>query len=148
MPRDPLVIPPGEGPTFEARGSRMTFKATAATTAGAFSLMERELPPGGRRPPPHVHTAAERHSSCSRAQSSWCWNGQVARLEPRGFALVPRGSAHSFGNAGTGPARVLVLHAPAMDPYFRELEALWSGPAAPTAEAELALMRRHGTEPA
>src|SRR5688500_8818943 len=42
--------------TYEARGSRMWFKATADTTGGRFSLMERSLPAGGRMPPPHRHT--------------------------------------------------------------------------------------------
>ena len=62
--------------------------------------------------------------------------------------LVPRGAAHTFGNAGTEPARLLVLHAPAMDAYFEELHTLWSGPQPPEAEAERDLMRRYGMEPA
>jgi hypothetical protein len=63
------------------------------------------------------------------------------------FVLVPGGVAHTFGNAGTGVARTLVLHAPAMDRYFRELQALWAA-GTPEREAELDLMRRHGMEPA
>jgi len=42
----------------------------------------------------------------------------------------------------------LVLHAPPLDAYFEELQALWSGASAPTREDELALMQRHGMEPA
>jgi hypothetical protein len=61
--------------------------------------------------------------------------------------LVPGGVAHTFGNTGTDPARTLVLHAPAMDQYFRELEALWAGPTPPDRQAELDLMRRHGMTP-
>ena len=41
-----------------------------------------------------------------------------------------------------------MLHAPAMDAYFAELDALWSGAAPPTAEAERELMSRYGMEPA
>jgi len=67
---------------------------------------------------------------------------------PSAFMLVPSGVAHTFGNAGTAPARVLVIHAPAMDPYFEELQALWSGQIPPTREDEIALMQRHGMEPA
>ena len=40
---------------------------------------------------------------------------------PEGFVLVPRGTAHTFGNAADREARLLVIHAPAMDAYFAEL---------------------------
>jgi hypothetical protein len=42
---------------------------------------------------------------------------------------------------------VLVLHAPALDGYFRELEQLWAGPEPPSRDQEQALMRRHGMRP-
>jgi hypothetical protein len=32
----------------------MAFKAIAEQTSGDFSLMERTLPPNGRRPLPHI----------------------------------------------------------------------------------------------
>jgi quercetin dioxygenase-like cupin family protein len=64
------------------------------------------------------------------------------------FLLVPRGAGHTFGNDGDEPARLLVLHAPAMDGYFAELEALWSGENPPAPEQERALMARYGMEPA
>ncbi|HEX9343542.1 MAG TPA: cupin domain-containing protein, partial [Actinomycetota bacterium] len=69
------------------------------------------------------------------------------RHGPGTFVLVPGGVPHTFGNPGPGPARVLVLHAPAMDQYFRELRALWSGDIPPDRDTELDLMRRHGMEP-
>ena len=43
------------------------------------------------------------------------------------FVLVPGGVAHTFTNAGTSEARVLILHAPAMHAYFEELSSLWRG---------------------
>jgi quercetin dioxygenase-like cupin family protein len=64
------------------------------------------------------------------------------------FVLVPAGEAHTFGNTTDVPARLLVLHAPALDGYFEDLESLWSSPDPPDHETELALMRRHGMEPA
>jgi len=63
------------------------------------------------------------------------------------FLLVPRGAAHTFGNSGDAPARLLVLHAPAMDGYFEELHQLWAGDEPPSREAELELMSRYGMEP-
>jgi uncharacterized cupin superfamily protein len=48
-----------QGTMLTARGSAMFFKATRVSTNGAFSLMERTLPPGGRKPPPHTHMNCE-----------------------------------------------------------------------------------------
>ena len=64
-----------------------------------------------------------------------------------GFVLVPGGVAHTFGATAGAPAQVLVLHAPALDGYFRELHELWSGDEPPSPEDELGLMRRHGMRP-
>jgi mannose-6-phosphate isomerase-like protein (cupin superfamily) len=142
------VIPPGAGHTLTARGSIMAFKAVAEQTGGDFSLMERTLPPGGRKPPAH------RHVNCSEAffildgQISFTLDGTDLPGGPGDFLLVPRGAAHTFGNAGTGEARLLVLHAPAMDAYFEELHRLWASGAPPATAEERALMGRFGMEPA
>jgi len=142
------MLGPGEGHLLTARGSVMAFKAVAAQTGGDFSLMERTLPPGGRRPPPH------RHVNCSEAffvldgQISFVLDGAGLTGGPGDFLLVPRGAAHTFGNASEEPARLLVLHAPAMDAYFEELHRLWASGQPPATEEERALMARFGMEPA
>ena len=108
----------------------MVFKALAEQDGGDFSLMERTLPPGGRRPPPH------RHTNCSEAY--FVLDGLVSvtveqeelTVGPEGFVLVPRGTAHTFGNAAGHEARLLVIHAPAMDAYFAGLHELWNRDAA------------------
>ncbi len=67
---------------------------------------------------------------------------------PGDFVRVSRGRVHTFGNDGEAPARLLVLHAPAMDAYFRKLHELWSGKEPPSPEQERDLMRPFGMEPA
>jgi mannose-6-phosphate isomerase-like protein (cupin superfamily) len=142
------VVGPGEGRrTYTARGSVMFFKALAEQDDGDLSLMERTLPPGGRRPPPH------RHTNCSEAYFvldglvSVIVEGEELTVGPEGFVLVPRGTAHTFGNAGDVEARLLVIHAPAMDAYFAGLHALWNRDELPTPDEERALMARFGMEP-
>jgi mannose-6-phosphate isomerase-like protein (cupin superfamily) len=138
----------GQGRILSARGSVMAFKAGAEQTGGDFSLMERTVPPRGRRPLPH------RHVNCSEAffvldgTIAFVLDGTELLGHRDDFLLVPRGAAHTFGNAGDDPARLLVLHAPAMDAYFTELDELWSRPNPPAPEEERALMSRHGMEPA
>jgi mannose-6-phosphate isomerase-like protein (cupin superfamily) len=142
-----VVYEPGEGKLLTARGSDMFFKAVAATTSGTFSLMERTLPPGGRKPPPHLHADCEEAYYVLDGRVEFAVGRRNYFGGPRSFVLVPRGVPHTFGN-GEVLARLLVLHAPPLDAYFEELQALWSGAVAPTREEELALMRRHGMEPA
>jgi mannose-6-phosphate isomerase-like protein (cupin superfamily) len=125
----------------------MLFKALAEQDEGDFSLMERTLPAGGRRPPPH------RHTNCSEAY--FVLDGLVLvtlgaeelTVGPEGFVLVPRGAAHTFANATGSEARLLVIHAPAMDAYFAALHDLWNREGQPTLEEEMALMARFGMEP-
>ena len=140
---------PGEGvKQYTARGSLMFFKAVAEQDDGDLSLMERTLPPGGRRPPAH------RHLNCSEAY--FVLDGLVSVMAgeeelsvgPEGFVLIPRGTPHTFGNGGDQPARLLVIHAPAMDAYFAELHELWNRDEPPTTDEERALMARFGMEPA
>jgi uncharacterized cupin superfamily protein len=149
MPEQPFyVFGPGEGEHHEARGSHMFFKATAETTGGRFSLMERSLPPGGRMPPPHVHVDCEEAYYVLDGQVTFVVDGSEMTKGPGTFVLVLGGTGHTFGNRSAGPARLLVLHSPALDAYFAELEALWQRATPPTVEEERALMNRHSMRPA
>ena len=141
---DYLIVPPGSGERVMLRGSTLDFKAVSATTGGAFSLHERTIPAGGRRPPAHVHP--------DRVEAFWVLDGvaefeldgQVETASAGSFVLVPGGVTHTFGASPDTAARVLVLHAPALDGYFRELAELWSAHEPPDRDTELALMRQHG----
>jgi mannose-6-phosphate isomerase-like protein (cupin superfamily) len=124
----------------------MLFKALAEQDDGDLSLMERTLPPGGRRPPPH------RHTNCSEAYFvldglvSIIVDDEELTVGPEGFVLVPRGTAHTFGNSTEREARLLVIHAPAMDAYFAGLHDLWNRGDPPSPDEERALMARFGME--
>jgi mannose-6-phosphate isomerase-like protein (cupin superfamily) len=124
----------------------MFFKAVAAQDGGDFSLMERTLPVGSRRPPAH------RHTNCSEAyfvldgRIAVTLNAEELTLSPEEFLLVPRGIIHTFGNAIDAPTRLLVIHAPAMDAYFKGLHELWHREDPPTPEEERELMGHFGME--
>src|SRR5436305_10117618 len=112
---DTRIVPSGRGERLSARGSVLVFKAVAATTGGAFSLHERRVPAGGRRPPAHTHP--------DRVEAFWVLDGEaefeldaVVTVAAAGsFVLVPGGVAHTFGASANAEAHVLVLHAPALD---------------------------------
>jgi quercetin dioxygenase-like cupin family protein len=142
-----IVLRPGEGLRLEARGSDLLFKALGSMTGGRFSFMERTIPPGGRIPPVHRHPTTVEAFFVLDGALTLLVDADRIDASAGTFVLVAEGASHTFGNAGTTPARVLIIHAPALDPYFEDLARLWVGPEAPEPEAELALMRRHGLEP-
>ncbi len=148
MRNEAIVFEAGQGRVLTARGSTMVFKAIQASTNGAFSLMERTLPPGGRKPPPHIHTNCEEAFYVLDGEVEFSVGDATFLGRPEAFVLVPGGVAHTFGNVATAPVRLLIIHAPAMDSYFEELQELWSGEIPPSREDEIALMQRHGMEPA
>jgi mannose-6-phosphate isomerase-like protein (cupin superfamily) len=125
----------------------MWFKATAASTEGRFSLMERTLPPGGRMPPAHSHLGNDEAYFVLDGIVEFRVADEVFQGTEGSFVLVPAGEAHTFGNTGDEVARLLVLHSPALDGYFEDLERLWGSAETPERDAEIALMRRHGMEP-
>jgi mannose-6-phosphate isomerase-like protein (cupin superfamily) len=124
----------------------MFFKAVAEQNRGDFSLMERTLPPHGRRPP------APRHTNCSEAY--FVLDGEVLveidevelAVGPEGFVLVPRGVAHPFRSGGEAVARLVVLPAPAMDAYFAGPNDLWNQEAPPSVDDERALTALFGLQ--
>jgi quercetin dioxygenase-like cupin family protein len=142
-----IVFEAGEGKLLSARGSAMFFKATHASTNGAFSFMERTLPPGGRKPPPHIHTNCEEAFYVLDGEIEFSLGVDTVIGRSGSFVHVPGGVSHTFGNSTAAPSRLLIIHAPAMDAYFQELQELWSGQVPPSAEDERGLMKRHGMEP-
>ena len=140
-----IFLEPGQGTIYSARGSKMAFKALYETTGGAFSFMERELPVSNRRPQPHTHEGPEGFYVLE-GSIEFIVGGESRIGGPGFWALAPRCVSHTFGNSGDSPARLLIIHSPAADAYFAELEALWKD-ATPTPEEERQLMKRHGLEP-
>lgn len=140
-----IFLDPGRGTIYSARGSKMVFKALHETTGGAFSFMERGLPVNNRRPQPHTHNGPEGFYVLE-GSIEFIVGGESRKGGPGFWAMAPSGVSHTFGNAGDSPARLLIIHSPAADAYFAELEALWKD-SSPTPEAERELMKRHGLEP-
>jgi quercetin dioxygenase-like cupin family protein len=144
-PDKTIVRHAGEGDVVDVFGSPYTFKAVAADTAGAYTLVEQTMT--GAPPPLHIHDGEE--------EAFYVLDGELVvylgedRLTagPGAFVLVPRGLPHTLQAAGGAPPRFLVIASPAgIDRMFAEIAARFpaaDGPPDPVAVAELTA--RHGT---
>src|SRR5215467_1658283 len=102
---------PGEGQAVWFLRNHMTIKATAASTGGAFGLVESLVAPGFS-PPLHVHHRED--------ESFWVLEGEVSmqcgertfRATAGSFVFLPRDVPHTFVVEGARPARMFTLLTP------------------------------------
>src|SRR5215472_8066474 len=106
-----IVLGPDDGAVLEARGSRMTFKAVASLTDGAFSLMERDLPPGGRRPPPHRHPGTLEAFFILEGEVEFLLGKQSVRQAPEVVRAGDQRARPNLRQPRPAQARDLVLQA-------------------------------------
>jgi mannose-6-phosphate isomerase-like protein (cupin superfamily) len=108
---DARFLNPGEGQAIWFLRNRMTVKATAQSTGGAFGLVESLIAPGFS-PPLHVHHRED--------ESFWVLEGELTmrcgertfRAAAGAFVFLPRGVPHTFVVESETPARMLTLLTP------------------------------------
>ena len=106
-----LVLGRGEGSALWFQGNRITIKATAGSTGGAFGLVESMVAPG-YSPPLHIHDRED--------ETFWVLEGEVTircgdstfRASAGACAFLPRGVPHTFVVEGSAPARMLGILTP------------------------------------
>ena len=113
-----VVVPSGEGQALWFTTNRITIKATAQDTGGAFSLWESFVPPGSS-PALHVHHR--------EAETFWVLEGRLTircggdtfSAGPGSMAVLPRNVPHTFVAEGDAPAHLLTLATPGgVEGYF------------------------------
>jgi quercetin dioxygenase-like cupin family protein len=115
-----ITLGPGEGKTIEVPGHPSTYKATKEDTQGAYSLLEVTVMGDG--PPQHIHKAEEEAFYVLEGEVNIQIGDQTIRGMAGSFVLIPRGTVHTFGNAGSTPAKLLVLLSPpGFEQYFIEI---------------------------
>lgn len=117
-----VILQPGEGRLIDLDGFTMTIKATAADTAGAFSLMEAKEPPG-MGPPLHIHHDAAESFYVLAGEYIIFEDDREISCKEGSFVYIPAGVAHGF-RVGSVPSRKLNFYTPAgMVGYFDDLKA-------------------------
>jgi mannose-6-phosphate isomerase-like protein (cupin superfamily) len=117
---EPYVFLPGEGRMIDLGNFRMSVKAAADDTAGAFTLLEADEP-SDFGPPMHIHhDAAEAFYVLDGEYNIFVEDREYAC--PAGsFIFIPAGVTHGF-RVGAQRSRKLNIYVPAaMIGYFDEL---------------------------
>jgi len=118
-----FILRPGEGRSIDLGGFRMSVKATADETDGAFSLLEAQEP-AGFGPPLHIHRDAAEAFYVLEGEYIIFLDGQEASCRAGSFIFIPAGVPHGFRVGGVA-SRKLNLYTPAaMVGYFDELADL------------------------
>ena len=108
----PIALHREEGKSIWMLGALITFKATAAETGGAFSLLEQVMAPGSGSPP-HVHHGEDEFFYVIEGQADFILDGKTTHGVPGSFVFLPRDIPHQFTVTGTEISRMLLGVSPA-----------------------------------
>jgi mannose-6-phosphate isomerase-like protein (cupin superfamily) len=108
---DARFLRPGEGDALWFLRNRMSVKATADTTGGAFGLVESLMPPGFS-PPLHVHHREDESFYVLEGELTMQCGDERFRATVGSFVFLPRDVPHTFVVEGDRPARMLTLLTP------------------------------------
>jgi mannose-6-phosphate isomerase-like protein (cupin superfamily) len=105
------ALGPGEGHTIWFLSNRMTIKATAESTGGAYGLVESLVAPGFS-PPLHVHHREDEAFWVLDGELSMRCGDRTFRAGAGSFVFLPREVPHTFVVESQTPARMLTLLSP------------------------------------
>lgn len=139
----PYKLDAGQGERLCFSGADFLVKASAATTGGAFSIVE-EIDPLDT--PLHRHANEDELFFVIEGEHVFCCGDQEFRVGPGGTMFAPRGVPHAHRRVVPRTGRFLTMTSPAgFEGFFRELSAAEaSGASMP--EAYAAASRKYGID--
>ena len=108
---DARFLGPGEGQALWFLRNRMSVKATAESTGGAFGLVESLVAPGFS-PPLHVHHCEDETFYVLEGELTMRCGDRTFHAVAGSFVFLPRDVPHTFVVEGDQPARMLTLLTP------------------------------------
>ncbi len=140
----PIVVSPGERPVLRAFGEEITILLDSEQTGGRLTMWIEKTPPGGG-PPLHFHINDDETFHVLEGRVAFFQNSKWDEIGPGGSAFVPRGQLHTFKNAGTEPARMLVTTAPAgFDVFLTRCAEEFAKPQGPDMAHVAEIAAEHG----
>lgn len=146
-PSAPRLLVPDGGEQLQFLGaSRMRLKYDAGSD-GALAIYEYVSEPGVTGAPQHVHHGHDETFYVVAGTYEFTIGEDTLELQPGAFLSVPRGTPHTFRNAGTSAGRMVGTFNPArFAGYFRELaEIIGSTGEPPEHDAWVSLYARYDT---
>jgi quercetin dioxygenase-like cupin family protein len=96
-------------------GERIIIRENGAQNGGALMTFDHFMPPGGHVPARHVHPIQEERFTVVEGQMRFRLGRRTSIIaNPGDTVVVPAGTAHWFGNAGTGISHAFVEVRPAL----------------------------------
>ena len=117
-PFHPILTDDGGGPTFTMLGTTMRMLATAAGTAGRYSVIEQITPPGWG-PPRHIHSREDEIFYILDGSYELHVGDERRTVSAGASAILPRNIPHGFRNVASTPSRLVFVITPGgLEEYF------------------------------
>ena len=122
---DVAVIEPGEGERLTFLGASSMRLKLDGGSEGALAFYEYVSEPGVTGPLQHIHHAHDETFYVVAGTYEFTLGRELIIMRPGGFLSVPRGTPHTFRNAGDHDGCIVGTFNPSrFANYFRELAAL------------------------
>ena len=150
----PRHVDAAGGPAYRVNTSRVTFKAVAEDTGGAYSLFEACTEPG-HGVPAHFQRYEDEAFWVLEGTYTFLLDDRTVEAGVGDYAFVPRGTVHAWTNSGAVPGRMLIMVSPGgiHERFFAEVGELimdrtvTSTPSKPLALPHLlAVAQKYGIE--
>lgn len=116
-----MLIRKGQATSLDVLGTRVQFLCESESTAGAWSLMETQLPKGSG-PPPHQHDWDEAYYVLA-GEVVFTLGSETLAVSAGDFVYSPRNVVHGFKGVSEEPARLLIFDAPShAGSFFKEVD--------------------------
>lgn len=104
-------------------GTRTVFRATAASTQGAYVEVEQTYPPHSGKPPMHLHPGQDEHFTIVSGDLHAVVDGEERDLVAGNVLEVPLGAAHQMWATAETPTVVIWRTTPALrtDQFYCDL---------------------------
>lgn len=139
-----VIVTPDEGKLLRAFGEEVRVHLSGTETGGQLTVFSNFTPPGGG-PPPHYHVDEDEWFIPQQGHAEFFLDGQWQAVEPGTIIYVPRGTIHTFRNAGETPLITLIQTSPSgFETFFERCAAEFAKEGPPDMERIVAIAAEHG----